>query len=1011
MSNAAALAPGFELAGFRIDAAIGRGGMGVVYQATQLSLERRVAVKVIAPEFAADPRFQERFVREARLAASLEHPHLLPVYEAGEQDGVVFLAMKLVEGVSLAELLEREGRLEASRAVGLVAQLASALEVAHTAGLVHRDVKPGNVLVTRTGGAEHAFLCDFGLSRRVVDDASLTRPEGFVGSAAYAAPEQIRGEAVDGRADVYALGCVLFESLTGRRPFERDDELAAMWAHMHEPPPRPSAIDPTLQSFDAIVARALAKEPAERASSSDFERLPVGDSGATDRNRAVVASVAAQGRLPVAATPTPTVVATSNLPTPPTGFIGRERELAAVVGLLSRDDVRLASLTGPGGTGKTRLAVQAARQVREAFPAGVFWVPLAPLRDPVLVPSTMSQALGLQEQPGWEPVDALCERLAGKRLLVLLDNAEHLLPDLARTVSQVHAVAGPTVLVTSRERLNIAGEHVYAVPELDAEDAVELFLTRAAAAGVLLERAAIVDELCARLERLPLALELAAARTVLFTPEQLLDRLSQRLDLLKGGRDTDPRQQTLHATIEWSYELLDAEEQRLFRALSVFAGGCTYEAAERVAGATPDTLQSLLEKSLLRRRDTAPVPRYLMLETTREYAQMRLRDDPAEAEAVLDAFLGWLDDLVGEVDEDWIERDQLEWFTTLEVERANFMHGVTACRSRGRSDRGLRLVVAADQFIDARGPYAAFLELLERLRSGDPTLECLALLLRMRLLLRMGRHAEVEAVAEASAASMAGNPIAEGRLLSLRSFNTLYEGDAERATALADKAVALTRLVNDRRGLADALISKAVAASHVMVGSRTQGDFSLSLTHLRESLGLSESLGDRRTAEIARLNMAIVLLSARKPHEACQLLHTTLANVRPIADPFLLSAALDNLAIGLAAVGDPDAARLALREALELELAQVEDSLRIEGLLLLAIGAASVGAPERAITLWGAGARLSDAAGYVVGPELQVYVTDRLEQLRSRPDFEHHWEHGRSLSADAALEFGLLEPR
>jgi serine/threonine-protein kinase len=204
-------AVGRILGGFRLDELLARGGMGVVYRATQVSLERPVAVKVIAPELSTDSRFRERLVREARLAASLDHPHLLPVYEAGEVEGVVFLAMKLVEGESLAQLLEREGPMQRSRAVALVGQVAGALSIAHEAGLVHRDVKPANILVTRVAGIEHAYLCDFGLSRRVVGATALTRPEGFVGSAAYAAPEQIRGETLDGRADVYALGCVLFE--------------------------------------------------------------------------------------------------------------------------------------------------------------------------------------------------------------------------------------------------------------------------------------------------------------------------------------------------------------------------------------------------------------------------------------------------------------------------------------------------------------------------------------------------------------------------------------------------------------------------------------------------------------------------------------------------------------------------------------------------------------------------------------------------------------------------------
>ena len=236
----------------------------------------------------------------------------------------------------------------------------------------------------------------------------------------------------------------------------------------------------------------------------------------------------------------------SNLPVPASSFIGRDRELGEIVELLSRDGVRLLTLTGPGGMGKTRLALQAAAEVSDSFPDGVWWVPLAPLRDAELVLSSVARVLEVKEEPGRELVETLVERLGGKRALVLLDNAEHLLPNLAAALSSLLRDAGTaSFLVTSRERLQVTGEHVYAVTELAADEGVELFLARAMAAGVLLDRSAAVTDLCARLDHLPLALELAAARTVVFTPAELLERLGRRLDLLRAGRDSDPRQQTL----------------------------------------------------------------------------------------------------------------------------------------------------------------------------------------------------------------------------------------------------------------------------------------------------------------------------------------------------------------------------------------------------------------------------------------------------------------------------------
>jgi predicted ATPase len=240
------------------------------------------------------------------------------------------------------------------------------------------------------------------------------------------------------------------------------------------------------------------------------------------------------------------------------------------------------TLTGPGGTGKTRLALQAAAEAAEHFPDGMTWVALSPLLEPALLLEAVAQALELKEEPGRPLADTLVAQLSGKRQLLLLDNAEHLLPQAAEDLTRLRQASGVTLLVTSRERLQLQGEQVWAVPPLAEGDAVTLFTARAGALGASFTASPAIRELCERLDNLPLALELAAARTPLFTPEQLLEQLGERLDLLKAGRDVDPRQQTLRATIAWSYDLLDEDEQRLFRRLAVFVGGCSYEAAERV---------------------------------------------------------------------------------------------------------------------------------------------------------------------------------------------------------------------------------------------------------------------------------------------------------------------------------------------------------------------------------------------------------------------------------------------
>jgi streptogramin lyase len=254
------LPAGTVFAGHRIEAVVGRGGMGVVYRATQLDLDRTVALKVVAPELLDEERARERFLQESRLAAAIDHPHVIPLYYAGEDRGIPYLAMRFVAGDDGRTLVRREGALEPQRAARIVAQVAGALDAAHAAGLVHRDVKPANVLL---GPNDHAYLSDFGLSRRVRSISGVTATGQWVGTLDYVAPEQIRGGAVDARTDVYALGCVLYFLLTGAIPFPREGDEARLWAHLTEPPPVPSEHGAP-PAFDPVVRRALAKSPDDR---------------------------------------------------------------------------------------------------------------------------------------------------------------------------------------------------------------------------------------------------------------------------------------------------------------------------------------------------------------------------------------------------------------------------------------------------------------------------------------------------------------------------------------------------------------------------------------------------------------------------------------------------------------------------------------------------------------------------------------------------------------------------
>jgi tRNA A-37 threonylcarbamoyl transferase component Bud32 len=268
---------GSVVGGFRVGALLARGAMGAVYLAEDVG-GQRVALKLLSPELAHDEQFRQRFLRESRLAATLDHPNVVRTLASGNDGGVLYLAMAYVEGDDLRELLRREGRLEPERALRIVQQAGDAIDAAHAAGLVHRDVKPGNVLVADGPDGDHAYVCDFGLARHVSSVGSLTGDRGFVGTVDYVAPEQVRGTEVDGRADVYALGCVLYECLAGERPYERDNELAVVFAHLNEPPPRLTARRADLpEALDGVIAKVLAKSPDERyRTAGDFIRAARG---------------------------------------------------------------------------------------------------------------------------------------------------------------------------------------------------------------------------------------------------------------------------------------------------------------------------------------------------------------------------------------------------------------------------------------------------------------------------------------------------------------------------------------------------------------------------------------------------------------------------------------------------------------------------------------------------------------------------------------------------------------
>jgi predicted ATPase len=695
----------------------------------------------------------------------------------------------------------------------------------------------------------------------------------------------------------------------------------------------------------------------------------------------------------------------TNLPVPATPFLGREAELAAVRGLLLEPEVRLVSLTGPGGTGKTRLAMQAAAEASDDFPDGVFWIPLAPLRDPALVLPTIAEALGVAQDPAGVPADDLARELAGRRLLVFIDNIEHLLPDAADAVVAV-GTACPTVttVVTSRERLQVPAEHMYPVPPMSEPDGEALFRMRAASAGVDLQASGEVRTLCARLDHLPLALELAAARTVVFSPEQLLDRLAQRLDLLRAGRQVDARQETLRATIAWSHDLLDPAEQVLFRRMSVFAGSCSFESAEQIAEADPDVLQSLLEKNLLRRRDAPRAPRFWMLETIREFAFERLTA-AGENEDLQDRHLGYYAALAESCfDETLLGNDDLE---RLEEERENLRLALDFAL---RSDPELALALACQlmPLWRQRGDYPEGRERLSSALAGAPDAAPQARAWGLRaaalLAVQQSDHEVAEALGGEALALFRelGDKRGAGLAFDVLAWNAMARGDYGRARLLYEQAADAHRATGDERLERVALASLAMVAAAERDAPRAVSLNSEVVARVRRE-GSKRSLALALNALGASQEMAGEDEQARRAYEESAALNRQVAN-----KPFL-AVTLCNLGYVTWATAPTDALTH-FRESLELSR-EVEDPRTIAYCLE---GAARIfldgGNATHVAGLLGAASEIRRRTGSASSPGRKATTADveaRCRAALSTDAFARAWDEGAALDARSAADWAL----
>jgi predicted ATPase len=998
-----ALPPGTKLGPYEMLSALGAGGMGEVYRALDTRLGRNVAVKVL-PEFLSQkPELRERLQREARTISKLSHPNVCALHDIGHQDGMDFLVLEFVEGMTLSQLLASSPSsiLPMRRVIPIAVQIAEGLAKAHELGIIHRDLKPANLMVSH----ETAKILDFGLAILAISDeeesdsttaAPLTEQGTVLGTVAYMSPEQASGRELDFRSDQFSFGSVLYEMATGKRPFQKKTHAQTMLAILQEEPQPIGSLNPEVPPpFCWVVERCLAKEPEKRYfSTRDLARD----------------LVAIRDRLSDLQQKRPET-RPSNLPTPGSAIVGRDKEIGEAKGLLLRKEVRLVTVTGPAGIGKSRLAVEVAREILEHFPSGPYFIPLAAVSDPNAIVNIIAQTLGVREtaaQPQIETLKDYFRSSAGAPVLLLIDNFEHLLA-AAPMLSELMGVAPHLkLLVTSRAALHVSHEHEFPVPPLALPDAkalptlevlsqysaISLFIRRAEAVKpdfkLTEDNAVAIAEICSRLDGMPLAIELAAARTKLLSPSAMRTRLASRLQLLTGGaRDLPARQQTLRQAIDWSYDLLNAPEQKLFRRLSVFVAGCTLEAVESVCDTKQDLeldildgMSSMVDKSLMRQIEQEDgEPRFVMLETIREYGLEKMAESGEEA-PTRRAHAAYCLVLAEEGAAEDASANQKEWMGRLEREHDNVRAALEWLTETGNAEWGLRIGVALFRFWEMREYLAEGREWLGKLLKLKGALSPSNA--RLRALFAAGILATEQGDYDVSdalfkenleIAQTTGDTRSIAISLNAMAVNGRDRGDYAASEVLFEASLVFWRELEDGLAVARGLSNLASIV-------KLQQDYARSRSLYKESLSIFRELGDTTGVGWA-LNHQGDVAREQGDSEAARLLYEqSLVTFRELNDRWGIAGSLADLGNLAREQGDYRGADSLYRESIGVFQA-LEHKRGIARLLeSFACSAAGQSEPERSLRLAGAAAALRQSIGVPLTAAEQVKLEKGLEPAR-----------------------------